>query len=260
MTAWVLDLDGVLWRGAVEIPGSVAAVNALLGRGDQVLFATNNAWAEPGTHEARLAAMGVADTEGRAITSALAAASLVDAGERAVVLGGPGLRSAVAARGAQVLELDRAPSVEAADVCLVGLDKDLSYARLGAAVRSVLAGARLIASNTDPTFPTDTEPLPGAGAVVAAVERATATLAVVAGKPNRPMADLARARLAARGADLDDLVMVGDRRSTDGRFAAELGARFVHVRSGIRVDDGDQSDVAVHREVDDLAAAVAELG
>ncbi len=256
MTAWVLDLDGVLWRGAVEIPGSVDAVNTLLERGDQVVFATNNAWAEPETHERRLADMGIADTAGRAITSALAAASLVDSGERVAVLGGPGLRSAVLDRDAVLVPFDDAPLVGAADALLVGLDKDLSYARLGAAVRAVLGGARLIASNTDPTFPTDSDPLPGAGAVVAAVERATATVAVVAGKPNGPMAALARRRLAGLGADLTDVVMVGDRFSTDGRFAGALGARFVRVRSGIDADETSAAQVATFAEVDDLAAAI----
>ena len=126
----------------------------------------------------------------------------------------------------------------------------------GAAVRTVLAGARLIASNTDPTFPTDSDPLPGAGSVVAAVERATATDAVVAGKPHQPMADLARTRLAERGADLDDVVMVGDRFSTDGRFAAALGARFIRVRSGIVADEASSDGVPTFAEVDDLAAAI----
>lgn len=256
MTAWVLDLDGVLWRGAVEIPGSVAAVNTLLERGDQVVFATNNAWAEPDTHERRLAEMGIADTSGRVITSALAAASLVHAGERVAVLGGPGLQAAVVARGAELISFDDAPLVGPADALVVGLDKELSYPRLGAAVRTVLAGARLIASNTDPTFPTDTDPLPGAGSVVAAVERATATDAVVAGKPHQPMADLARERLAARGADLADVVMVGDRFSTDGRFAHALDARFVRVRSGIAADEATSDAVPTFAEVDDLAAAI----
>lgn len=256
MTAWVLDLDGVLWTGAVEVPGSVDAVNTLHERGEPYVFATNNAWAEVGVHEERLARMGIVETRGRVITSALAAGSLIEPDERVAVLGGPGLVAAATERGAEIVSFDDAPIVGDADTLLVGLDKAISYERLGAAVRTVLRGARLVAANTDPTFPTETEPLPGAGSIVAAVERATGQRALVAGKPHAPMAALARYRLADLGADLDDLVMVGDRFSTDGRFAGALDASFVRVRSGIGTDDVGAESIGPHTELADLAEAV----
>ena len=60
-------------------------------------------------------------------------------------------------------------------------------------------------------------------------------------------------------------VMVGDRPSTDGRFASTLGCRYALVRSGViapgaRLDlDGDVSDVDVHFDVADLSALARAL-
>jgi ribonucleotide monophosphatase NagD (HAD superfamily) len=47
-------------------------------------------------------------------------------------------------------------------------------------------------------------------------------------------------------------VMIGDRYSTDGRFAAQLGCRFIAVSSGVAPDD---EDVVVWKRVSLLADA-----
>ena len=56
----------------------------------------------------------------------------------------------------------------------------------------------------------------------------------VAGKPAAPAVDYVRRHLGPRG------VMVGDRPSTDGAFAAALGWPFALVLSGIAGPDGDE--------------------
>jgi ribonucleotide monophosphatase NagD (HAD superfamily) len=98
--AWVLDLDGVVWLAEQPIDGAAAAVERLRARGDRVLFATNNSWARLEDQEAKLDRMGI-PAAGDVVTSAMAAATLVDAGERVLVCGGPGVVQAVAARGAE---------------------------------------------------------------------------------------------------------------------------------------------------------------
>ena len=76
---------------------------------------------------------------------------------------------------------------------------------------------------------------------------------MVAGKPHRPMVDLIRQRCG--GFDPARTVVVGDRPSTDGRFAAEAGCRFAFVRSGV-FGPGVSPDAAVATawDVADLAA------
>jgi len=97
--AWVLDLDGVLWRGPEVIPGSVEAVLRLLGAGVDVTFCTNNSSATVEANESALSGLGI-PAEGRVVTSAAAVATLVRPHERVLVAGGAGLRESLASVGA----------------------------------------------------------------------------------------------------------------------------------------------------------------
>jgi glycerol 3-phosphatase-2 len=238
---WVLDLDGVVWLGDQAIPGATEAVARLREAGEQVVFATNNSSQPVGEVEAKLARQGI-PADGDVITSAMAGASLVHEGERALVCAGPGVVEALEARGAQ-------PVWEGpADVVVVGFHRTFDYDGLTRAAVAVRDGARLVATNADPTYPTPDGPIPGGGSILAAVVTAAGVDPVVAGKPNEPMAALVRARLGGEG------LMVGDRPSTDGAFARTLGYRFVLVRSGVSEGVPDPEPDEVH---DDLAAVVA---
>lgn len=229
---WGLDLDGVIWSGTDPIAGSAEAVADLRSAGHEVVFVTNNSFSTIAQQEAKLASFGI-DASGSVITSAQAGASLVEPGERALVLGGPGVIEALIERNVDVVSpgdvADGAVAVRAAkiDAVVVGLDWDLDYHRLGAAVQAVLGGARFIATNTDATYPSERGLLPGAGAIVAAVAAATGVSPAVAGKPEQPTADLVKARYGTVG------LMVGDRPETDGAFAVALGYEFGLVLSGV---------------------------
>ncbi len=247
MTTWALDLDGVLWTGAVAIPGSAEAVARLRGLGHEVVFVTNNSFSTIAEQERKLAGFGI-DAAGRVLNSALAGASLVDVGQRVFVLGGEGIREAVSSRGATVVtDLEAAP--DSIDAVLVGLDWELTYRRLSLAVQAVLAGARFVATNTDSTYPTERGLLPGAGALVGAVQAATNVVPTVAGKPEAPLADLVRVRYGPIG------IMVGDRADTDGAFARTLGYRFGLVFSGVT----QPADLPVDPSPDEIGANLAQL-
>jgi 4-nitrophenyl phosphatase len=228
--AWLLDLDGVVWLAGAPIPGSVDAVGALRARGEQVLFVTNNSGPRVEDVEGQLAAIGI-PASGLVVSSAMAAARLVEPGSRAYVAGGLGITQALEARGAVVADHD-------VDAVVVGLHRDFDYERLRIASGLVRAGARLIGTNDDATFPTASGQIPGGGAILAAVAYAAGVEPTVAGKPFQPMADLV---LAVAGAGPH--VMVGDRASTDGAFAERLGARFALVRTGVSAD-GEYADLA----------------
>ena len=159
---------------------------------------------------------------------------------------GPGVVEAVEGRGAiATREGD-------ADAVMVGFHRDFDYERLRIAATAVRHGARLLATNDDTTYPTPEGPIPGGGAILAAVVAATGVAPVVAGKPNAPMADLVRARLGAEG------VMVGDRPDTDGRFARVLGYRFALVHTGVTLAH-EVVDPTPDVVADDLAALVSDL-
>jgi HAD superfamily hydrolase (TIGR01450 family) len=243
------DLDGVVWLAHRAIPGSAEAVARLRSAGHRVVFVTNNSASTIAEQEAALAAVGI-DASGHVVNSAMSAAALVSVGERALVCGGAGLRDAVTAAGAEVVMMTEASTDETFDAVVVGWHREFDYRILTLASGAVRRGARLLASNDDATYPTPGGPIPGGGAILAAVERAAGVRATIAGKPHAPMAGV-----VARFLGLDDLsaladaVMVGDRPETDGLFARTIGCRYGHVDSGVTPPDAEIASFDVTRDL-----------
>lgn len=251
----LLDLDGVVWLAGEPIPGSVEAIAALRAAGITVGFVTNSSAPRIADHEAVLGAIGV-DAAGVVVSSAVAAASLVQPDELVLACGGPGLVEAVAATGAEVVVAGTGGDATGASAVVVGLDQDFTYGKLAELSSVVRGGARFIATNRDHRFPTPVGPLPGAGTVVAAVAVASEVEPEVAGKPHAPMAAVTRRQFALAGRRV---MMVGDQYVTDGLFAAALGAEFALVRSGNTAPGAPHGAPAVDHDHADLAALVAAL-
>ena len=221
MPTIVCDLDGVVWRGNRPIEGSATAIAELRADGARVVFVTNNSYAPVSAITDRLASMAVPAATDDVVTSAQAAARLLDGSKSALVVGGEGIVDALRERGIEAV------GDGPADAVVVGFDPSFTYARLQAAMHAIAAGARFIATNEDATYPTDEGEIPGGGALVAAVVYASSTAPEVAGKPHPPCA-----RLVEDRAGPVDWV-IGDRLETDGAFAAALNARFGLVLSGV---------------------------
>lgn len=246
------DLDGVVWLARRAIPGAPEAIARLRAAGRRVLFVTNNSMSVIADQESALERIGV-PAGGDVVTSAQAGAGLVECGERVLVAGAAGLVEAVEARGAIVVR--EGP----ADAVVVGLHHDFDYWRLHAASAAIRDGARFIATNEDATFPTPDGPIPGAGSLVAAIATAAGRPPVVAGKPHGPMAALVAERCGP-GFRADRAIVVGDRPSTDGRFAQAIGCPFALVRSGvIRPGAPPDAETATALDVDDLGAVADRL-
>ena len=253
--AWILDLDGVVWRGDEPVPGSLAAIERLRAVGERVLFLTNNSSSTIDGYLAKMASLGLVCDADALCSSAQAAALLVEPGETALVCGGPGITEALTARGVNCVR-QAAPRI---DAVVVGWHRDFDFGRLTEAFHAVQAGARLIGTNDDPTYPTADGELPGGGSIVAAVSYATGVAATFAGKPFQPAAQLVFARLGL-GADPSpdaraSLMMVGDRPSTDGRMGTTFGGRFGLVLSGVTTE----SDLPVDPTPDLIAADLNAL-
>jgi glycerol 3-phosphatase-2 len=240
---WLLDLDGVVWLADEALPGAADAVARLRAAGERVLFVTNNSAFRVGDQEGKLARFGIS-AEGDVLTSAAAAARLLEPGHRALVLGGAGVVEALEGGGVEVV--DGLP----ADAVVVGFTRAFDYERLRVASAVARAANRLIGTNDDATYPTPDGPIPGGGSLLAAVAIAAGIRPEVAGKPHPPMVALARA-----AAGDGPLTVVGDRPSTDGAFARALGARFALVLSGVTGAD----DLPVEPGPDVVAADLATL-
>lgn len=242
MVAWILDLDGVIWLADQPIPGAAEAVAALRRAGEQIAFVTNNSFPRVRDVEQKLAAHGI-PAEGAVVTSAMAAASLVEPGERVLACGGPGMTEALEHRGADIVH--EGP----ADVVMVGFHRDFDWDRMRIAAAAVRAGARFVATNTDATYPTPDGPVPGAGAIVASIGTASGEQPVIAGKPHEAVAAVVRARFGSTG------TVVGDRPETDGLFARTLGYRFALVLTGVTAE----GDLPVEPTPDEIAPSLRDL-
>lgn len=262
ITTVLCDLDGVVWLAHRPIPGAVTAISALRSSGRRVLFVTNNSASTRVENEAALAAIGVAAT-GDVVSSSMAASTLVEPGERVLVAGGPGVVEAMEERGAVVVLNDGNHPPGAFDAVVVGMHRDFDYARLDSASAAVRAGARLIGTNSDTTFPTPEGLRPGGGSILAAVATASGVEPTIAGKPHQPMVALIEEMLSAPGRPFagDRTMMVGDRPDTDGVFAEQLGCRFALVRSGVTAPTVQAAEIGMAIELDrhDLAGVAAAV-
>ena len=143
---WLLDLDGVVWLADEPIPGAADAIADLRERhGERVVFLTNNSSATVDEYLDKLERCGVPCVVDDLITSAQAAATLVQPGETALVCAGPGVDEALEARSVHRVRSGRA------DAVVVGWHRDFDFARLTAAFDAVHGGARLIGTNDDAT-------------------------------------------------------------------------------------------------------------
>lgn len=161
------------------------------------------------------------------VTSALAAVLMLREGDAPVLpIGEAGLVAAVVDAN---LEVTEAPG--AANTVIVGLDRAISYDRIRRASHAVINGARFIGTNHDPTFPTSSVPAPGAGSIIAAVERAGGRGAEYAGKPHPPMRLAVEQHLGP-----GPTWMVGDRPDSDIAFGRRAGWTTVLVQTGVAPD------------------------
>jgi 4-nitrophenyl phosphatase len=250
------DMDGVLWRDRAMLPG-VAEFFALLQAWKlPFVIATNNATSSASVIQERLQAAGVLLTEAQVLTSAQAAAIFlqqqVGTGTPVFVVGESGLRSAVTEIGMHIV--DRA---DEAEVVVAGLERGLSWESLSEATLAIRAGALFVATNTDATFPSERGLLPGAGAVIAALETASGVSPVVIGKPEPRLFLAAVDRLGTRP---DHTLVVGDRVETDILGARRGGLPSALILTGVtQRPDLAQSAVLPDWVFDDLPALTAAL-
>lgn len=238
----LVDLDGVVYRGSEPVPGIADVLNRRVAAGDRVIYVTNNSRSHRDEYETRLREMGVplgAAGDQNIVTAARAAAVMLaesDPSPRlAMVLGGPGLARELRDVGIRVVAPTERGLAQAPDALVVGVDFSLSYERLSIAATAVRRGARFVATNRDPMYPTAEGLNAGAGAIVAAVAVAAGREPdLVVGKPEPRLFQTA-AELA--GIPHEDAIVIGDNLITDIRAAIAIGARSILMLTGVTDDD-----------------------
>jgi NagD protein len=252
--SWLLDMDGVLAREEHAIPGADRFLSRVRQLQLPFLVLTNNSIYTRRDLSARLRTTGLDVPEDAIWTSALATARFLEEqrpGGSAFVIGEAGLTTALHQAGYTMT--DREP-----DYVVLGETRTYGFERITHAIRLVLGGARLIATNPDPTGPSPSGPLPATGSIAALISRATRVEPYFVGKPNPLMM---RSALNALGAHSETTTIIGDRMDTDVVAGLEAGLETILVLSGVTArGEAERFPYRASRIVDSVADLVDELG
>ena len=223
---YLMDMDGVLVRGRTPIPGADQVIARLNRLEIPYLVLTNNPLYTPRDLAHRFDTAGLAVPEDRIFTSAIATARFLAAQHpegKAFVIGESGLTDAIHRIGYVIT--DHAP-----DYVVLGETHDYSFTIITKAIRLILGGARFVATNPDPSGPSEAGIVPACGAMAALIERATGVAPLFVGKPNPLMM---RTALSYLGVHSEDTVMIGDRMDTDIIAGVSSGMETILVLTGV---------------------------
>jgi glycerol 3-phosphatase-2 len=244
----LLDLDGCVWVEQTPTPGTPEALSEVRASGKTLSFLTNGSDSSPEDYVRKLWSLGLKASLEEVVTVGSAIQHVLAErlpGATAFVIGSTAIFRHVSDAGARVVNgTDRASQ---ADVVVIAGHEDFDFRELRTATRAVLAGAEMLAACRDRTFPAERGPVPGTGAIVAALEYATERTALSVGKPERQLFDTALDRLGPGPA-----LMVGDRLDSDLAGAAAAGLDCAIVLTG--VTSREQAEAAT----DPAPVAIAE--
>jgi 4-nitrophenyl phosphatase len=222
----IIDMDGVLYRGDQPMPRLSEFMEFLREQSIKFVLATNNSTQTPEERVDKLARMGAKVSPDEILNSGQATARFLSQqypqGARVHVFGMAALRKALVDEGFTLAD-------ENVDLVVASMDKDVSYEKLKRATVLIRSGARFIATNLDPTYPSEEELWPGTGSLIAALETASGAEPEAIGKPEATMYRLA---MELMGALPETTAVIGDRVDTDILGGKRAGILTICVLSG----------------------------
>ena len=223
---FLIDMDGVIYGGDMMIPGADEFITKLRKGNVPFTFMTNNSQRTPLEAVRKLRKLGIEVTEDHVYTSAMATgkfiASQMPHGS-AYVLGEGGLLSSLHENGLTLVETEP-------DFVVLGEGRNFTLEMVQKAVDMILAGAKFITTNRDPSPKRKGWNNLGIAATTAMIEEATGTRAFVVGKPGPVMMRSARKFI---GLETADTVVIGDTMQTDIRGGVQMGYKTILVLSGV---------------------------
>ncbi len=219
-------MDGVLYRGNDPLPCLPEFIAFLRRQGIKFVMATNNSGLTPVQYAAKLAKMGTTVEPGEIMTSGTATASWLarrfPPGTRVHVFGEDSLRRAMTDQGFVLADED-------VQVVAASIDWGVNFEKIKRAAVLVRKGALFVATNLDPTRPTEEGLVPGTGALIAAIAVGAEVQPTAIGKPEPTMFEMAVAQM---GATPETTATLGDRLDTDMEGGKRAGLHTILVLSG----------------------------
>lgn len=252
--AYLIDLDGTLYKGNEIIDGAAQFIEYLNQQQIPHLYVTNNSSKEPEDVASKLHTMGIDAKPNEVVTSALATAEYISEeapGASVYMLGGSGLETALKTYDLEIKD------DEFVDYVVIGLDEAVTYEKLATATLGVRNGAKFISTNQDLSIPKERGFLPGNGAITSVVSVSTGVQPTFIGKPQPIIMNKA---LETLDIDPSEVAMVGDLYDTDILSGINVNIDTIHVQTGVTTkEEIEVKDVPPTYTFKDLNAVINEL-
>ena len=223
-------MDGVLWRDMQPIGDLPAIFKRIRELGMSVILATNNATRTVDQYLTQLRIFGVVLEQWQVVNAGQAVAFYLKKqfpdGGPVYVVGEPSLKETLGANGFYASE----PNTAGILAVVAGMDTNITFDKLRQATILIRKGLPFIGTNPDKTFPTPDGLMPGAGSILAAIEAASETKPIIAGKPEPLLYNMAMERL---GVSRQQTLAIGDRLDTDILGGQNAGCYTAVVLTGV---------------------------
>ncbi|MCO7176046.1 TIGR01457 family HAD-type hydrolase [Sporolactobacillus kofuensis] len=228
--AFLLDLDGTVYRGKEEIPEAVAFVKTLKRKGLRYLFVTNNSTRTKEAVADQLSGFGIPCTPDDVLTTSMATASYIKAQKpdaKVLYIGEQGLKQAM--EQADLHYEDRNP-----DYVAFGMDRQITYEKYSKACLAIRSGAKFVSTNPDVALPNEQGLVPGNGALTSVITVSTGVQPVFIGKPEPIIIELALQKI---GTTKQRTLMIGDNYDTDIMAGINSGIDTLIVHTGVTSEE-----------------------
>ena len=250
-----MDLDGCVYQGDKLISGAREALQKFKEKNIKILFITNNSSMTAEGYSRKLKNFNIEAGPEEILTSGEATSLFIlqDSGRSKILpITEKGFKEYCKRMKHTVLSINE---WRKADFVVVGLDRRFNYLKLKAAYKAIIEGSRFLATNVDPTIPSNDGLDPGAGAIAAAIAKAVDKDPLVIGKPSKIIMELALQKV---GLSPSDILVVGDRLDTDVLAGKVIGADTALLLSGATTRD-DVEKASPHNRPDLVAENLLEL-
>lgn len=230
MKGFAIDMDGTVYHGERPIPGAVEFIRSLREKGIPFRFLTNNSSHGRDFYVERLNRMGFDVTRNEILSSTVATARYIAKnypGKSVYPVGVPDFEKEIQEYG---IIIDRSDP----DIVLLAFDTTIDYGKINDAYHFLKDGKLFIATHPDDLCPTEGGYDIDIGPFIRMFEQMTSSKAIIIGKPNRLMLEMAALEM---GIESDDVIMVGDRIYTDIRMASDNGTMSIMVLTGEATED-----------------------
>lgn len=229
MGGFILDLDGVIWRGDTLLHGASSLLEIFNRHSFPYVFVTNNATLAPQHFCAKAQRLGIEMHPHQVITSSHAAVKMLHQrlppGSKILVIGENGLIEAITEANFQITD-----SAENAQAVVVGMDRQINWLKMAEAAYAIAKGALFLGTNMDPSFPTERGLAPGNGAILQALQATVSIPPQIVGKPQP---DLFRQALEQLGTAAEETLVIGDRIATDIQGGKNAGLPTALMLTGV---------------------------